>query len=337
MATIYQKKDEICDEIEDMLDEFPLVHSTYTSRNNCKTYTIYDMRLAKYLKQFGNCYEKQIPTEIKRQGKDMLQVFYDWFVMGDGRKRGTDSEHYYTDDVFSTSQKLILDLNEIQLKIGYNGSYHEEERQYARLIDDRFIEPQNCHNMYFSLRSHNKYISLADKSLAVTEEHYEGKVYCVEVKNHTFYVMCNNGKCLWSGNSSSLSGHDVAHLITELHWEGKTLVGEMEIHTSPGFRHYGVCSTSGDLLANMIISDILVGVSSRAVGSVKQMPGGVLMVDDDLELVSWDSVCEPSTPGAYIKTNPSDLQQFVESTPVETNPNRLMNEKLRKVNKLLFH
>lgn len=132
---------------------------------------------------------------------------------------------------------------------------------------------------------------------------------------------------------SSLSGHDVAHLITELHWEGHTLVGEMEIHTSPGFRHYGVCSTSGDLVANMLISNILIGVSSRGVGSVKEIPGGIVVVDSDYELIGWDVVCEPSTPGAYIKPTQKELSPFIEN---KTQNNTPINEKIKKINKFLI-
>ena len=133
-------------------------------------------------------------------------------------------------------------------------------------------------------------------------------------------------------SSSSLSGHDVAHLITDLRWEGHTLVGEMEIHTSPGFRHYGVCSTSGDLVANLLISDVQIGVSSRGVGSVKQMPGGLVVVDQDFEIIGWDTVCEPSTPGAWIKSNMKELQPFIENTQ---NSNKILNEKINKINKIL--
>ena len=131
---------------------------------------------------------------------------------------------------------------------------------------------------------------------------------------------------------SSLSGHDVAHIITELHWEGQTLVGQTEIHTSPGFRHYGVASTSGDLLANLLIEDCLVGVSSRGVGSVKQMPGGVLAVDDDFELLTFDAVLEPSTPNAYIRNTAEELQPFIENKQKNCN---LINEKIRKINNIL--
>lgn len=134
-------------------------------------------------------------------------------------------------------------------------------------------------------------------------------------------------------NYSSLSGHDVAHIITDLRWEGHTLIGETEVHTSPGFRRYGVCSTSGDLLANLLISGCLVGVSSRGVGSVKQMPGGVLMVDDDFELLTFDAVLEPSTPNAYIKNSPEELKPFIEN---EGHKGTVISEKIKKINKALL-
>lgn len=133
---------------------------------------------------------------------------------------------------------------------------------------------------------------------------------------------------------TSLSGHDVAHIITELHWEGHTLVGETEIHTTPGFRNYGVCSTSGDLLANLLISDCLVGVSSRGVGSVKDMPGGIVVVESDFELLTFDAVLEPSTPGAYIKSNQKELRPFIEN---KINNNISVNEKIQKINNLLIN
>lgn len=132
--------------------------------------------------------------------------------------------------------------------------------------------------------------------------------------------------------ASSLSGHDVAMNILNLEWEGRTLIGEMKLHLTPGYKRYGVCSTSGDLVANMLLDDILIGVSSRGVGSVKKQ-GGILMVDDDYEIVCWDVVCEPSTPGAMIKQNRADLQQFIESGIHENTP---INEKISRLEKILF-
>lgn len=133
---------------------------------------------------------------------------------------------------------------------------------------------------------------------------------------------------------SSLSGHDVAHRILDLRWEGRTLVGEMKLHLSPGYKRHGVCSTSGDLVANMILDGIRIGVSSRAVGSVEDKYG-TLIVGDDLELVGWDDVLEPSTSNAWIATDAGDLQPYIEGD--ETRKDRpQLSEKLEKVRKILL-
>lgn len=132
-------------------------------------------------------------------------------------------------------------------------------------------------------------------------------------------------------SSSSLSGHDVTHRILELHWEGHTLVGKMKLHLSPGFKKYGICSTSGDLAANMILDGIQIGVSSRGVGSVEQK-FGTLIVGNDFELISWDIVMEPSTNNAWIKQNPEDLKPFIENR-IQTKSD--LSEKLFKIKQLI--
>ena len=130
---------------------------------------------------------------------------------------------------------------------------------------------------------------------------------------------------------STLSGHDVAHRILDLRWQGRTLVGEMKLHLSPGYKKYGICSTSGDLVANMILDGIQLGVSSRGVGGVIEKMG-VSYVDDTFELLCFDVVVENSTPGAKISLDPKDLEQFIEST---SNKGDVLSEKINKINKIL--
>ena len=330
---ITQKKKDVCDEIENMLNEFPLDYKVYRKENGCTRFFIFDLRLGNYLKQFGICYDKYIPYSIKKQNKEMLRIFYDWFVMGDGRKRGLGGDKgYYSDDAFSTSKRMVMDLNEIQLKIGYCGRYHEEDRHYDRVIEGRTIKGENAKNMHFTLRTHSTTIWLNDRSLTVTKKRYSGMVYCVEVENHNFYTMDKSGFCLWSGNSSTLSGHDVAMRILNLEWQNRTLIGEMKLHLSEGFKRHGIVSTSGDKVAMMLLDDILIGVSSRGIGSVKKI-GDDLYVSDDFEIICWDVVCTPSTPGALIKNNRTELQQFIES---EDKNGASLNEKLDKLENLLF-
>lgn len=134
-------------------------------------------------------------------------------------------------------------------------------------------------------------------------------------------------------NSSSLSGHDVTHRILNLEWKGRTLIGEMILNVTEGFRKYGVCSTSGDLAAQLIVNGGMIGVSSRAVGSVEERFGS-LIVGDDLELVSWDVVLEPSTPNAYIGLSREELTPFIESK--EASDKAKLNEKINSINKIIL-
>lgn len=91
--------------------------------------------------------------------------------------------------------------------------------------------------------------------------------------------------------SSIINLKNVCHNITKLWWEGKNLMGEFEILDTP----------SGNILKELFLNNITVGVSSRAMGSVTPIGEGLVQVEDDLELICWDFVSTPSTYGAYVK------------------------------------
>jgi len=112
--------------------------------------------------------------------------------------------------------------------------------------------------------------------------------------------------------SSVISNSRVSHEIKKIWWEGKTLVGTIEIIMSPGFVNQGIISCEGDQVANMLRKGIRVGVSSRGVGSLEEV-AGKLLVQDDFELICWDIVTSPSTPGSYMFNNSSEAQPFMES------------------------
>jgi hypothetical protein len=112
--------------------------------------------------------------------------------------------------------------------------------------------------------------------------------------------------------SSIISVERISHNITKIWWEGSTLLGEMEIIMSPGFIKYGVISCQGDHIANLLRKGIRIGVSSRGVGSLEE-ENGKAYVQDDFEIIGWDVVVSPSTPGSWILKNRKEAQQFVES------------------------
>ena len=84
------------------------------------------------------------------------------------------------------------------------------------------------------------------------------------------------------------------------------------------------------MAAHLLLRNIKIGVSSRGLGTVTQKMG-VLYVADDYEVVCWDVVSDPSTPGAFIGNSPEELQQYVESDETKKKKNPLF-EKLNKFN-----
>lgn len=335
---IDQVKEPICQIIEDLMVEMGLNYSITINKQGKHTYRICDPRLYNYVKPLGDCYSKYIPFEIKQQSKENLRILYDWFVLGDGRVRGDKRRKSgnLSDDVFSASKQLVLDLNEVQLKIGYSGNYHSEDRRFDRHIGERLIKGENCSILHFSLRSMTKGVYLDKRFLKTEKVPYKGQVMCIEVPNHTFYVM-SNGKCHWSKNcnhpeTSTIDLGRISHNIVEMHWEGKTLMGKIEFNLTEGFRRHGICSSLGDTCVNLIMNGYKIGVSSRGVGSVKQQFGKVI-VQDDFEIICWDVVATPSTPGSYIG-NKEDLQQYVESDETKKEKDSI-NEKCDKIKELL--
>lgn len=83
---------------------------------------------------------------------------------------------------------------------------------------------------------------------------------------------------------------NVSHNIIDLSWQGKDLYGKIEILPTP----------SGNILKELFNNNITVGISSRGMGSVRQI-GETIEVQDDFELMCWDFVSTPSTPGAYME------------------------------------
>jgi len=92
-------------------------------------------------------------------------------------------------------------------------------------------------------------------------------------------------------DSSIINLKNVSHNIKKIWWNGDQVMGAIEILPTP----------SGNILAALFQNNIPVGVSSRGMGSLKQM-GELMEVQDDFELLCWDFVSTPSNPGSYMKS-----------------------------------
>ena len=145
-----------------------------------------------------------------------------------------------------------------------------------------------------------------------------GRIYpemLLKRENEKYQTLIKKGGALNELNhpSSSLIDLDrVSHTITETWWDGKTLMGKIKILTSPGWKKMGIVSCKGDQAAMLLLNGVTLGISSRGVGSLKSEKGQNI-VQEDFELVCFDLVSSPSTPGAYVFNDPSDREKYAES------------------------
>lgn len=153
-----------------------------------------------------------------------------------------------------------------------------------------------------------------------------GRIYPEKIlkrESENYKKMIQKGTALSELNhpESSLIDLDrVSHAITDIWWEGPVLLGKLKLLTSPGFHERGIVSTKGDLAANYLRQGVTLGISSRGVGSLKKV-GEQNEVQDDFELICFDLVSSPSTPGAYLFTDKDDRSKFEENLDEEKKMN----------------
>jgi hypothetical protein len=82
---------------------------------------------------------------------------------------------------------------------------------------------------------------------------------------------------------------NTSHVITEVWWKGNDLMGKLQLLPTP----------AGNIAKALVMAGIPLGISSRGMGSVRQL-GETVEVQDDFELLCFDLVSVPSTPQAYM-------------------------------------
>ena len=116
-------------------------------------------------------------------------------------------------------------------------------------------------------------------------------------------------------DSSVVNLNNVSHNILSMGWQGNDLVGKVEILPTP----------SGNILKALFQSGIKLGISSRGLGSVKEVMregNAALEVQDDFELIAFDFVSNPSTQGAFL-------------APVNESVNRVVTDKYANVSRII--
>ena len=118
-------------------------------------------------------------------------------------------------------------------------------------------------------------------------------------------------------DDSVINLKNASHLVTEIWWQNKDVMGKVKILDTP----------AGKVLQELVKSGVSLGISSRGMGSVSEGSRGTI-VEDDFQLICFDFVSEPSTPGAYMMKEAKDLQEpniFTKADKI----NRLLTEALK--------
>jgi hypothetical protein len=86
-----------------------------------------------------------------------------------------------------------------------------------------------------------------------------------------------------------INGERVSHLITQMKREGNDFYGKAKILSTP----------MGEIVKTFLDEGIRCGVSTRGLGSVKQV-NGIMEVQPDFHLATVDIVTDPSAPNAFV-------------------------------------
>jgi hypothetical protein len=173
--------------IQDMLEATGLNWTYQQTRDHCGQFYVNHGPLADWLRD--NCYvadehrswEKCVPSQAKNWTPRLLNLLFDWMMIGDGHTEKNGFRRYMT-----TSPHLADDLLEVLQKAGREGWIKRVEafgigrRPHYRISD----RPGAYH-----------------KVPVPTVEHYNGTIHCVSVPNGVVYVR-RNGRTAWCGNSN---------------------------------------------------------------------------------------------------------------------------------------
>jgi len=149
---------------------------------------------------------------------------------------------------------------------------------------------------------------------------YPRNVLLREIKNYQKIVEDRRalGECDHP-DDSVVNLKNASHMVNRIWWEGNDVVGTIKVLNTP----------SGNILRGLYESGVKFGFSSRALGSLQESTGGAQLVQDDLQLICFDAVSEPSAPGAYIMEG-KEATQLTEAVYTKGDRiNRALNEILK--------
>lgn len=197
-VTICQRKNDLLDLFEAVKKMYPQATHYFNKSNRCFVISICDRELWDYLDQFGKKDQRHIPKEIKNLCKEQLLILFRSLMRGDGSER----EKYMR--FWTCSSRMRDDFQELSLKVGYSASFTPIMKD--SVFNGRKIKATRP-TFTLNVRLKNSRplwlpaLNGKFKKRNLSEEEYEGLVYCAIVPHHALYVR-RNGIPIWSGNTN---------------------------------------------------------------------------------------------------------------------------------------
>ena len=146
---------------------------------------------------------------------------------------------------------------------------------------------------------------------------YPRKILERELKNYMMLVKESRALGeLDHPDDSVINLKNASHMVTDAWWDGNNVMGKVKVLNTP----------SGKILQQLVNDGVKLGISSRALGSVNESDGRT-MVQEDLQLICFDFVSEPSTPNAFMALQEAkDIRIETDIFDKKYKLNRMLNE-----------
>ena len=128
---------------------------------------------------------------------------------------------------------------------------------------------------------------------------YPKEVLEREIENYQKLIRENRalGECDHP-DTSVVELKNCSHIVREAYMDGDDVYGVIELLDTP----------TGKILQSLVEAGVTTGISSRGVGSVREEKGQQI-VQEDFQLICFDMVSEPSTPGAFMMNEGKNVSQ----------------------------
>lgn len=147
--------------------------------------------LSDYLAPFGYAHEKWIPAEILDLSRRQLEIFWHFYMLGDGYKRSDDGR----EGIVTTSPRVADGMQEIVQKLGFSAAITTVQPTRDITWPDGRVTPAYRVRRVYVIKPRTSRVHKATRAASVE---YDGIVHSVSVPNGVIYTR-RNLRPAWAG------------------------------------------------------------------------------------------------------------------------------------------